>query len=92
MEINIMATTKDRAAFTLSREVKAQLEETVPRHSRSQFVENAIAAALLAEAKQRALQALADAPQAETSRDDSVAILRRIRSERDRGLITRHQA
>lgn len=87
-----MTTTKDRAAFTLSKDVKALLEEAVPKHKRSQFVEHAIAAALLAEAKQRALRALDEAPKAKTNGEDSVTVLRRIRAQRDQQLVARHRA
>ena len=59
-----MIATKDRAAFTLSKEVKAQLESTVPKSRRSNFVEATIADALMRETRRKALEALDAAPRA----------------------------
>lgn len=57
---------KERAAFTISKELKAELEDVVPASRRSRFVEKAIADALLREARQSALDALEKLPSFET--------------------------
>lgn len=86
-----MSELKERAAFTLSQSVKSELEAVVPKSKRSQFVENAIATALLAEAKRRALKALDTLPLYEKkSGKNSVEILRELRAERAEQLIQRH--
>jgi hypothetical protein len=81
---------KERAAFSLSDDVKFTLEERIPRSQRSQFVDQAIAAALLEDAKKRALEAIEDAPATDTKGEDSVEVLRRIRRERAAYVIDRH--
>ena len=85
-----MRDTKERANFTLSGSVKDALERTVPKSKRSQFVERAIADALKAEAKRRALEAIGNAPAYDTKGQDSVERLRQIRSERADRVIGRH--
>ena len=75
-----MLDTKERAAFTLSQSVKAELETQIPKSKRSQFVEKAIAKALEAEAKRRAIESLEELPCYETKGEDSVAVLRNIRA------------
>ncbi len=82
---------KERAAFTISKALKAELEDVVPASKRSRFVEQAIADALLRDARKRALDALDKLPSYETKGEDSVEVLRRIRQERDVVLATRHQ-
>ena len=77
-----MSEMKERAAFTLSHSVKAELEEQIPRSKRSQFVDRAIADALVGKAKQRALHAVESAPSHSTGGQDSTELLRRLRSER----------
>ena len=82
---------KERAAFTLSASIKEELESTVPKSKRSQFVERAIAGALLSEAKRKALAAIDNAPCADTRGEDSVELLTRIRQERTIDMVQRHQ-
>ncbi len=53
---------KERAAFTISKALKAELEDVVPASKRSRFVEQAIADALLRDARKRALDALDKLP------------------------------
>ncbi|MET3614682.1 hypothetical protein ABID16_003019 [Rhizobium aquaticum] len=85
---------KERAAFTISKSPNAELEGVVPASKRSRFVEQAIADALLRDARKRALDAL-DAldklPSYDTSGEDSVEVLRRIRQERDSEIALRHR-
>lgn len=83
---------KERAAFTLSRSIKDELEEAVPASKRSQFVERAIADALLKEAKRRALDSLRNMKTYSTGGRDSVEVLRQIRRERADYIASRHQA
>ena len=86
-----MSELKERAAFTLSQSVKSELEASVPKTKRSQFVNEAIASALLSEAKKKALRALDNLPLVENKTGkDSVEVLREIRAERMRQLIERH--
>jgi len=82
---------KERAAFTLSSPVKEELEASIPKSKRSQFVEQAFAAALLMEAKRRALAAIDNAPCADTSGRDSTELLASIRCSRTADLATRHK-
>ncbi|HWU62339.1 MAG TPA: hypothetical protein VN112_09990 [Ensifer sp.] len=81
---------KERAAFTISKSLKAELEDVVPASKRSRFVEMAIADALLRDARQRALDALDNLPSYDTKGEDSVEVLRRIRQERDGNVVARH--
>lgn len=82
---------KERAAFTISKTLKAELEDVVPASKRSRFVEQAIADALLRDARKRALDALDKLPSYDTRGEDSVEVLRRIRQERDVVLATRYE-
>jgi hypothetical protein len=86
----IMPDRKERAAFTLSSQVKFELEEAVPKSKRSQFVERAIADALMAQAKKQALEAIENAPAYQVLDKDSVELLRQIRQGRDLDLIDRN--
>ena len=87
-----MRKNKERLAFTLSKSLKAELEEAVPARKRSQFVEKAIAEALLIEAKRKALTALDGLPVYDTGGRNSVELLRRMRSERADYVASRHLA
>ena len=87
-----MQDSKERAAFTISKSLKDELEEVVPASKRSQFVEKAIADALLKEAKRKALAALNDLPAYDTGERDSVELLRQIRSERADYVASRHRS
>lgn len=82
---------KERAAFTISKSLKAELEDVVPAAKRSEFVEQAIAEALLRDARKRALAALDALPSFDTKGEDSLEVLRRIRQERDASLVARHE-
>jgi hypothetical protein len=86
----IMPDWKERAAFTLSSQVKSELEEAVPKSKRSQFVERAIADALMAQAKKQALEAIENAPAYQVLDKDSVELLRQIWQGRDLDLIDRN--
>jgi len=81
---------KERAAFTISKSLKDELEEVVPTSKRSQFVEKAIADALLKEAKRKALESLGNLPAFDTGGRDSVEVLRQIRRERGDYIASRH--
>jgi metal-responsive CopG/Arc/MetJ family transcriptional regulator len=83
---------RERAAFTLSRSIKNELEETVPPSKRSKFVEQAIADALLKEAKRRAIESLQTMKVYDTGGRDSVEVLRQIRRERADHVALRHRA
>jgi hypothetical protein len=83
---------RERAAFTLSRSIKDELEEAVPPSKRSQFVERAIADALLKEAKRKAIQSLQTMKVYDTGGRDSVEVLRQIRRERFDYVASRHRA
>ncbi len=83
---------KERSAFTLSSSIKEELESVVPKSKRSQFVEHAIATALLEEAKRRALAAIDAAPCIDTQRQNSVEILTRIRRERRSNLVSQPES
>ncbi len=82
---------KERAAFTISKSLKAELEDVVPASKRSRFVEKAIADALLRDARQRALDALDNLPSYNIKGEDSVEVLRRIRQERDGSVVAGHE-
>jgi hypothetical protein len=81
-----------RATFILSRSIKDELEEAVSPGRRSQFVERAIADALLKEAKRRAIASLQTMEVYDTGGSDSVEVLRRIRRERANYVASRHEA
>ena len=85
-----MHDSKERAAFTIAKSLKDELEEVVPPSKRSQFVEKAIADALLKEAKRRALESLKSLPAYDTGGRDSVEVLRQIRKERGDYVASRH--
>ena len=85
-----MQDNKHRAAFTISKSLKDELEEVIPASKRSQFVERAIAEALLREAKRKALESLGNLPAYSTGGRDSVDVLRQIRSERGDYIMSRH--
>jgi len=87
-----MSSSKERAAFTLSGAIKLKLENAIPKSKRSQFVEKAIADALLVEAKIEALKALDEPSGFNINGRDSVELLQRIRQTRDDELSSRQQA
>ncbi len=82
---------KVRAALVISKSVKDELEEAIPAGKRSQFVEEAIADALLKEAKRNALESLKNLPAYDTGGRDSVEMLRQMRSEWADHIASRHR-
>ncbi len=85
-----MVQTKERAAFSISEDVKQELEKMVPKNKRSQFVEKAIAEALNAQARRKAIAMLENVPKFDTQGVDSVDFLRKIRKERENYIVARH--
>lgn len=83
---------RERAAFTLSRSIKDELEDRIAPSKRSKFVEQAIADALLKDAKQTAIDSLRNMKAYDTGGRDSVEVLRRIRRERADYVAARHGA
>jgi hypothetical protein len=83
---------RERAAFTLSRSIKDELEDRIAPSKRSKFVERAIADALLRDAKQKAIDSLRDMKTYDTGGRDSVEVLRQIRRERADYVVSRHRA
>ncbi len=81
---------KERAAFTISKSLKAELEDVVPASKRSRFVEKAIADAL--RAMRASVRWMPWTICRRTAKgEDSVEILRRIRQERDASVVARHE-
>lgn len=81
---------KERATFSLSSAVKAQLEEAVPKNERSRFVEKAVAEALRKEAVEKLKETLDSIQGYSKGGEDSVELLRRLRREREEYLAERH--
>ncbi len=86
-----MTVTKERAAFSINRSVKEALEKAVPKSKRSQFVEEAIAAALAGERRKAALDMLDNLPSYDAGGESVVETLRRVREERLQQLADRHE-
>lgn len=86
MTIMNMQNNKERAAFTLSPLIKAALEEAVPKSKRSQFVEKAIADALLRQAREAAIAAVKGMTLHAAAGEDSIDVLERARAARTRQL------
>lgn len=86
-----MVQTKERTAFTISEDVKQELEKRVPKSERSRFVEAVIAEALNAQARRKATAMQENMPKFETRGIDSVSLLRKIRRERQDYVAGRHQ-
>jgi metal-responsive CopG/Arc/MetJ family transcriptional regulator len=82
---------KARAVFVISKSLKEEFEEVVPLNKRSQFVEQAIADALLKEAKRKALASLDELPTHNTQSRDSVEFLRQLRADGADNIVSRHQ-
>ncbi len=85
-----MDRTKERATFSIDPAVKHSLDSRVPKSRRSAFVERAIADALRREAVDQLKQTLDRIQDYSGGDEDSVAILRRIRQDREDQLIERH--
>ena len=69
---------KERTSFTLSAQVKSELESIVPKSQRSQFIEQAIVDALK-EQHQKILLGLIDAIKPVSIDKDSADLIRQIR-------------
>jgi hypothetical protein len=80
---------KERATFSIDAAVKYTLESQVPKRRRSAFVERAIADALKKEAVQNLKNFLDEIEGYSEGGEDSVALLRRLRSEREDHLAER---
>lgn len=78
-----MSGPKERATFSLSADVKAKLEATVPKSARSGYVEKAIARSLQEDARKALSELLDDLPKSATTGEDSTDYLRRKRLEWD---------
>ena len=75
---------KDRATFSIARDVKARLEEVVPKSERSRYVEKAIDRALREDARQHLRKMLDELPRAASVKGESTTdFLRRKRLEWD---------
>lgn len=81
---------KERATFSIDSTVKKQLERTVPKSKRSNFVEDAIVRALQDVAQQDALKAIREFRPYPPKGPGAVETLRQIREERDKQLASRH--
>ena len=81
-----MQNNKERAAYTLSPPVKAALEEAVPKSKRSQFVEKAIADALVRQARETAIATIKGMTRHAIQDEDSIQVLERTRTARARQL------
>jgi hypothetical protein len=75
---------KDRATFSIARDVKTRLEQVVPKSERSRYVEKAIDRALREDALQHLKKALDEIRSAASPKGESVTdFLRRKRLEWD---------
>ncbi|TWG98011.1 hypothetical protein L598_000200001500 [Mesorhizobium sp. J18] len=81
---------KQRATFSIDSAVKEELEARIPSSKRSGFVERAIAEALRKEAIESLRKTLDSMEGYSSDGEDSVEMLRRLRSERDTYLAARH--
>jgi hypothetical protein len=70
--------------------VKEELEERIPSSKRSGYVERAIADALKNDAVENLKETLGKFRAYSSGGEDSVEVLRRLRSERERYLAERH--
>ena len=75
---------KDRATFSIARDVKARLEEVVPKSERSRYVEKAIDRALREDARQHLKKMMDELPLTAAATGESTTdFLRRKRLEWD---------
>lgn len=81
---------KERATFSISSNVKRQLELIVPKSRRSGFVEDAIDRALRDVKKREALTAIRDFKPYPVTGPGVVETLREMRKQRDDELSARH--
>ncbi|MDQ6436981.1 hypothetical protein RB623_23265 [Mesorhizobium sp. LHD-90] len=81
---------KERATFSIARDVKRRLERSVPKSKRSGFVEDAIEQALRGVKKREALAAIRDFKPYPLKGPGAVETLREIRTRRDEELASRH--
>jgi hypothetical protein len=85
-----MSGPKERATFSIDRSVKQELDSRVAKNGRSSFVEKAIAEALRRQAISDLKQFLGSIQGSSHKAEDSVELLRRLRSEREHYLAERH--
>lgn len=78
-----MSGPKERATFSLSSDVKKQLEDSVPKNERSRFVEKAIARLLKEDARKSLGQLLDELSKKPGDGENSTDYLRRKRMEWD---------
>lgn len=81
---------KQRMTFSIDSAVKEELEERIPSSKRSAYVERAIAEALRNDAVENLKKTLDSARAYSSGGEDSVEVLRRLRSEREQYLAERH--
>lgn len=85
-----MSGPKERATFSIDRAVKEELDTRITKSGRSSFVEKAIAEALQRKAVVDLKQFLDSIQESSRGGEDSVELLRRLRSEREQYLAERH--
>jgi hypothetical protein len=86
-----MSGPKERATFSIDRAVKEELDTRIAKSGRSRFVEKAIAEALRQQAVVEFKQFLDSIQGSSRGGEDSVELLRRLRSEREQYLAERHK-
>jgi hypothetical protein len=74
---------KDRATFSIARDIKSRLERLVPKSERSRFVEAALDKALQEIARERLKDMLDKLPRAAAKGESTTDFLRRKRLEWD---------
>ena len=85
-----MSGPKERATFSIDRAVKEELDTRIAKNGRSSFVEKAIAEALQRQAVVELKEFLDRIQGSSSGGEDSVGLLRRLRSEREQYLAERH--
>lgn len=81
---------RERMNISIPRSLKRRLEAAIPEGQRSQFAESAMAEALRAQERQRALDILDSLPSYATGGEDSVEALRRLRKDHGARVVERH--
>ena len=74
---------KERATFSIAKDIKSRLEEVIPKNERSRFVEKAIDQALRSNARERLKKMLDELPRASPKGESTTDFLRRQRLEWD---------
>lgn len=83
---------RERMNISISRSLKQRLEKVIPEGQRSQFAETAMAEALSARERQRALDMLDTLPSYDTGGQDSVEVLRQQRKAHGDRIVERHKS